>query len=113
MKIQNETMADYPLVEEMVADDYYPDHLVEKIRGLLVALCVEIETREPSTEDELLELTHAMTEAINALNEEFWAADSDLETVAREDIARTVMAILDAYGWADVDIEDAIAPRDW
>lgn len=113
MTIQNGELADYEFLREMFADGYFPNALVEKGKVLLVGLCEQIEAREPSDVAEVLALTHAVTEAFNALQEEFWDAGSEIETAAREAIAGDIAHILGVYGWAEIDIEEAIAPRDW
>ena len=38
------------IADDMSSDDYFPDHLVDKGKGLLIALCLEIEARKPTTE---------------------------------------------------------------
>ena len=53
-----------------------------------------------------------MTVAINALEEEFEANDSELETVARDSIGETVAYILKWFD-IDIDVEEAIRERDW
>lgn len=110
--IRDERLAAHEFLKDMVGDDYYPKPLVQKIVAILTRLCEQIEEQRPDDDAALFELTHAATEAINELQEEFWEADSDIETVAREAIAADFMRILDVYGY-EVDIEDAIAPRDW
>jgi hypothetical protein len=57
-------------------------------------------------------LTQATAGAFNELQEEFWAAGSDIEATARDAIGGDVEFILRAYGY-DVDIEKAIGNRDW
>jgi len=52
------------------------------------------------------------TRRINDLQEEFDAAGSELETVARDSIATTVMAMLDVFV-VDTGIETALRERDW
>jgi Family of unknown function (DUF5713) len=56
---------------------------------------------------------NAATEEFNDLESDFDEAGSELETVAREVIAENFWAIANAYGFADADIEDLIATRDW
>ncbi len=111
MPITNEQMQGHEFLAGMYRDDYFPDFLVDKGKQILVRLCERIETQKPVGES-VLELTHAATEEFNELQEEFWENDSELETVARECIADDFGTILDAYGY-EVDLEDAIAPRDW
>ena len=58
-------------------------------------------------------LTHAATEEFNALDYEFLAAGSEIETVARELIADDFVFVASAYGFEDADIEELISGRDW
>jgi len=53
-----------------------------------------------------------MTTRTFRLQGEFDEAGSELETVARDSIAATVIAILDYFG-VDIDIETALRERDW
>jgi hypothetical protein len=99
------------LLAEMVGDDYFPQHLVRKGQQLLLDLAARIELQKPAGEA-VYALTHATTEAFNDLQEEFLAEDSEIETAAREAIGADVEFILKTYGY-DVDIEEAISPRDW
>ncbi len=112
MSIEDARLAQYPFLAEMIQDTYFPKFLVEKGQKILVTLCEEIETKRPADDAALFELTHAAVERFNELAEEFYDHDSEIETAAREAIARDVMFILDVYDY-DVDIEDAIANRDW
>lgn len=110
--IKNEKAREHEFLSDMYSDGYYPNLLVDKCREILVDLCIQIETRNPTSEEELFELTHAATERINDLDEEFEDNDSELETGAREALGGDFAFILEAYGF-DVDVEDAIAPREW
>ncbi|WP_267466141.1 DUF5713 family protein [Nocardia puris] len=56
---------------------------------------------------------YAAAEEFNDLQDDFAAAGSEIETVAREAIAEEFWFVADAYGFADADIEELIAPRDW
>ncbi|HEY4243187.1 MAG TPA: DUF5713 family protein [Kofleriaceae bacterium] len=98
-------------LEPMVSDSYFPKHLVAKGQRLLAELDARIDNERPVGEA-VFALTHATTDAFNALEEEFAEADSEIETVAREAIAADVGFILERYGY-DVDLEAAIATRDW
>lgn len=113
MAIANEKIRSRELLAEMYADDFFPNFLVDKIKAILLDLCAQIEREQPKDEESLLKLTHAATEKINGLLEEFEENDSELETGAREAMGAEFEFIVRAYGYADVDIEDVIAPRDW
>jgi hypothetical protein len=112
MAIQNPKVQAYPFLEIMSRDRYYPAHLVERGQQLLIQLCEQIEQTRPEDLDALYRLTHATTEAFNALGEDFYAEDSELETVARDCIAVDFSNIAQAYGF-DADIEELVAPREW
>lgn len=113
MTIQNSKIKDYDFLLGMYRDGYYPDFLVDKIKGILMALCEDIEKENPQSQEALLILTHAATEKINALEEEFDENNSELETVAREVMGADFDYIVRAYGLMEIDIEDVIAPREW
>lgn len=87
MPITNETLKDYPFLQEMFDDDYFPDVLVEKGKKILIELCEQIESQKPKDLKALYALTHAATDRFNDLQEEFDENDSEIETAAREAIA--------------------------
>jgi len=49
----------------------------------------------------------------NELGEELYEANSEIETIAAECIAEDFAFIAEAYGFADADLEELIATRDW
>ena len=103
----------HAFLQEMYDDDYFPKRLVDKGKAILLKLCAQIEAKQPGDADAVYALTHAATERFNDLAEEFTDQDSDIETAAREAIAADFAFILKAYGFGHLDIEEAIAPRDW
>lgn len=113
MPVTNDKIKSRDMLSEMYADGYFPDFLVDKIKAILLDLCEQIEGEKPKDEDSLLKLTHAATERINDLEEEFEENDSELETGAREAMGAEFDFIVRAYGFADVDIKYVIAPREW
>jgi len=113
MTVQNVKIQAHDFLRDMYNDDYFPGFLVDKIKAILIELCEEIEKKNPQSPDDLLVLTHAATEKINALEDEFSENDSELETAAREAMGADFEYIVKAYGFTDVDIEDVIAPREW
>jgi len=113
MPITNAKMIEYSFLADMYDDDYFPDFLVDKCKGILVHLCEQVESSKPSDIDSLFKLTHAAVDGINKLGSEFEENDSELETGARESLAEDFGVILDAYGFGDAGLEDAIANRDW
>jgi hypothetical protein len=113
MPVSNSAIAQRQWLARMYRDDYFPPHLVDKIKNILLGVCERIEAEVPQSEPELLIITHAAVEEINTLQEEFEEHDSDLETEARESMGEDFLFIVRSYGFEKVDIEDVIAPRDW
>lgn len=112
MPITNESLKDYPFLQEMFDDDYFPNDLVEKGKKILIELCEQIEWQKPKDLEALYALTHAATDRFNELQEEFFENDSEIETAAREAIAADFAFIATAYGF-EADTEELIATRDW
>ncbi len=111
-ELSNPEIKEYKFLDCMYQDSYFPTFLVDKCRNILLALCYKIETNNPTTLDQLYELTHAATEKLNDLEDEFFNNDSEIETVARECLAKNFEFIANAYGF-EADIEELIAPRYW
>ena len=105
MPIANTTMADYAFLAELYEDDFFPDHVVDKGKAVLVRLCERLEADRPADLNALYVLTQAAAAEFNDLEAEFEAADSEIETVAREEICGDVYNIAVAYGFADADHE--------
>lgn len=101
----------YKLLDEMYQDEYYPNFLVDKVKGELQKVIDLLETGETDTEVIQAKWDEVVC-AINDLQEEFDENDSEIETVARECIGETVGYILDWFG-IPIDIEEAIRERDW
>ena len=97
----------------MYADAYFPKGIVDKVKAVLLGLCAQIEASQPLSLDQLYAFSHAATERINELAQEFEEHGSEIETAAREAIADDFRFIADSYGFAAADIEQLIAPRDW
>lgn len=112
MVLENPAIREHPFLKEMFDDSYFPDHLVEKGKQILLELCERIEREKPADAPAVYALTHDATERFNDLAHELYEHGSEIETVARETIARDVAFILTSYGY-EVDLEEAIAPRDW
>ncbi|MEU3573888.1 DUF5713 family protein [Kitasatospora sp. NPDC036755] len=113
MAITNQRAAEHAFLRGMYEDPYFPDHVVDKGRAVLVRLCERIEAEQPAGLAALYVLSHAATEEFNALEAEFEAAGSEIETAAREEIAEDFWVVATAYGFVDVDVEEMIAPRNW
>ncbi|WP_333737923.1 DUF5713 family protein [Streptomyces sp. IBSBF 2806] len=113
MAATNEQVTGHAFLKALYRDGYYPDHLVDRGKEILLRLCERVEAERPDGLDALYALTRAATEEFNALRDAFWEADSDLETVAREEIAGDFGFVALAYGFQDADVEELIAARDW
>ena len=113
MSITNQQVAGHAFLRLLYADGYFPDHVVDKGKEVLLRLCERIEAEQPSDLAALYALTEVATEEFNALQAEFEAAVSDIETVAREEIAEDFWFVASAYGFAEADIEELVAAREW
>jgi len=100
-------------VYDMRDDDYYPQHLVQKVVDELRKFDELLDAGERDPQ-KIQARADEVTKNINTLADEFDEADSEIETVARESIAETFYLILKEYGLEeDFDIEELIAERDW
>jgi hypothetical protein len=113
MAITNQQVTGHAFLRQLYADAYFPDPVVDKGRAILLRLCERIETEHPSDLGSLYVLTQAATEEFNLLEAEFEAAGSEIETAAREEIAEDFWFVASAYGFANADVEELIATRDW
>jgi len=112
-ELKNETVRSYSFLEDMYDDGFYPNHLVDKCKDILIELCFEIESTHPKDLDALYELTHAATLQINAMHDEFYENDSEIETTARDCISVDFTFIAASYGFEDADAGELVATRDW
>jgi hypothetical protein len=110
--LTNPAVRDRALLADMYADDYYPTHLVDACRMILVDMCHRIEAGQPKDLEGLYAITHQATMQLNELQAEFEASGSEMETGARETLGAEFDAIAKAYGF-DADAEELIAPREW
>ncbi|WP_405596882.1 DUF5713 family protein [Streptomyces sp. NBC_01410] len=113
MPITNQQVAGRAFLQPLYADTYFPGHVVDKGKAILIRLCERIEAEQPSDLAGLYVLTQAATEEFNLLEAEFEAAGSEIETVAREEIAEDFWFVASSYGFTDADVEELIATRDW
>ncbi|HEX7132134.1 MAG TPA: DUF5713 family protein [Iamia sp.] len=113
MGIEHEGLRGRVFAADLVRDEYYPDGPVALLQGVLVRLCERIEAERPADLESLYALTEAATEEINELQDAFWDAGSEIETVARDSIATEVELIAHSYGFAEADLEEMLALRDW
>ena len=113
MPIENAQVITHPFLRGMYSDGYFPDQVVDKGKAILLRLCERIEADRPGNLTDLYALTSVATEEFNLLQDDFEVAESEIETVAREVIAAAFRFIALAYGFADADVEELIAERDW
>ena len=113
MATTNQKINNYAFLQDMYRDKYFPTHLVDKGKQILLRLCEQIERQKPADLKELYVLTHAATNEFNELSLEFEEADSQIETAARDCIGTDFDFIARAYGFATADGEALIATRDW
>ncbi|MEU3608660.1 DUF5713 family protein [Streptomyces sp. NPDC035033] len=113
MAITNRKVGEHAFLRGLYEDGFFPDHVVDKGREILLRLCERIEAESPAGLPELYVLTHAATEEFNLLEAEFEAAGSEIETMAREEIGGDFRFVATAYGFPDADPEELIATREW
>lgn len=101
------------LLQGMYSDGYFPHHLVDKLRDIILSACKKIEAKEPSNLKELYVITCDATDLINDLQDEFEENDSEIETVARDEIALAFGSVAKTYGFENADLEELVATRDW
>jgi hypothetical protein len=109
----NPRVTQHPFLQGLYDDDYFPDHVVDRGKAILLRLCERIEAERPGDLAALYALTRRATEEFNDLEAEFDAAGSEIETVAREGIAGDFSFVATAYGFPDADPEELIAAREW
>lgn len=102
---------EYQLLEDMYNDGYFPDFLVDKIEAKIKDVIELLESGEKNP-DEIQDALDNMTNGINDLQEEFEDNDSEIETLARDSIATSVEYVLQWFD-VDIDVEEALAERDW
>jgi len=66
MPITNEQVKARAFLRSMYDDGYFPNHLVDKGKQILLRLCERIENEKPADEAALYVLTHAATDEFNA-----------------------------------------------
>ncbi|QEI04414.1 hypothetical protein FXN63_00100 [Pigmentiphaga aceris] len=113
MPITNPAILEHRFLAEMLDSSYYPTAVVQQGVEILQDLSAQIEATQPRNLDALYALTNAATERFNELVDAFYDAGSEIDTVARDCIAVDVLFIAQTYGFADADIEELTATRDW
>jgi hypothetical protein len=110
--LTNPALRDRAFLADMYADDFYPTHLVDACKKILIDMCHRIETEQPKDLEGLYAITQQATMQLNDLQAGFEASGSEMETGAREALGAEFDAIAKAYGF-DADVEELIAPREW
>ncbi len=110
--LTNNAVRTHSFLANMYNDSYFPDHVVDKGKKILITLCLQIEEQKPTDLNALYALTQAATDQFNDLQDEFDENESEIETVARECIGADFAFIAKAYGF-EADSEELIATRDW
>lgn len=113
MPISNQQVITHHFLRLMYEDDFYPSHLVDRGKAILLRLCERIEAERPADLAALYVLTQAATEEFNVLEADFEMAGSEIETVAREEIGENFWFVARAYGFQEADVEELIATREW
>ncbi|MEM6845639.1 MAG: DUF5713 family protein [Bacteroidota bacterium] len=111
-ELNNPNIKTHSFLDCMYRDAYFPNFLVDKCKYILLELCQNIENNKPATLEDLYKLTHAATDKLNNLEDEFLENDSEIETVARDCLGVNFEFIAKAYEF-DADTEELIATRDW
>ncbi|ECL7897229.1 TPA: hypothetical protein LWI60_002770 [Listeria innocua] len=104
-------MAEIKYLEGMYQDSFFPTFLVDKLKLYMLDMVQFLEQGSHDTETIQGKLDE-MTLAINALQDEFYENESELETGARDSIAETIIPILAHYK-IDIDIEELLREREW
>ncbi|EFR86824.1 DUF5713 family protein [Listeria marthii] len=104
-------MAEFKYLEGMYQDPFFPPFLVDKIKQLILDTVQFLGEGNHDTEAIQAKFDE-MTLAINALQDEFYENESELETGARDSIAETIIPILAHYK-VDIDIEELLREREW
>ncbi|MEU7029181.1 DUF5713 family protein [Streptomyces sp. NPDC046275] len=112
MPIANQHVAGHAFLRQMYDDPYFPDHVIDRGKAILLRLCERIEAERPSNLESLYALTQAATEEFNLLEREFVAAGSGIETVAREWICDEICFVASAYEFTEADAEELTDGRD-
>ncbi|MFD9100286.1 DUF5713 family protein [Streptomyces virginiae] len=113
MPITNQQLGGHEFLQQMYDDSYFPDHVVDQGKAILLRLCECIEVERPTDLASLYALTQAATEEFNLLERDFVAAGSEIETVAREWICDEFCFVASTYGFTDAEAEELTAGRDW
>lgn len=110
--INNSVLKNHPFLDCMYSDPYFPTSLVDVCQMILIQLCKHMDRyKNPKREHFMMHAHHAVEE-INALQNDFYAQDSEIETVARECLARDFELIAKQYDQV-IPVEEIISNREW
>lgn len=109
----NEQVLSHEFLAGMYRDAYFPDHVVDRGKAILLRLCERIEAERPQDLTALYALTNAAIEEFNELEAAFDAAGSEIETVARELICEDFWFVALTYGFPHADAEELVSGRNW
>ncbi|MCD8415390.1 DUF5713 family protein [Tenacibaculum dicentrarchi] len=112
-ELKNKKAQEYNFLKEMYSDNFFPDFLVDKCKGILFNFCKEIEFKSIVNLEDLYKLGEKYVEELNELQDEFYKNESEIETVARESIMSDFENISKIYGYENADIEILTRNRDW
>jgi len=101
----------FDYLSAMYNDSFYPTYLVDKIKSIIDKTVIFIESNS-STKNVIQEKLDEMTIDINKLQREFHENKSEIETIARDSISKTIEDILQFFK-IDICLEDALRKRDW
>lgn len=98
-------------LRRLVENEVFPKRLVRKGQQILASLDERISVDRPVGKA-VYKLTHDASRAFNDLAREFEKAGVEIDTDAREEIANDIDYILRKHDYT-VNLEEALAPRDW
>ncbi|MBR1529010.1 MAG: hypothetical protein IJ642_06885 [Oscillospiraceae bacterium] len=102
--------SNYKILQDM-SDDYYPAFLVDKLRKEIQNVIAFLETGVTDLYQIQEKLDH-MTINMNQIAEEFEDNDSEIESIARDNIAADIIKILNYFA-IPLDVETALREREW
>jgi hypothetical protein len=111
-EIENQAIKDRQMLEIMYNDQWFPNELVDKVKQIIINACYQIEQQKPATAEGFYKISHAAVDEINELQDEFFAAGSELEGAAAESIGLEFLFIAETYGY-EVDFEEVIGNREF
>ena len=97
---------------DMYEDDYYADHLVDRLKRLLnTEFLPAIE--KVKSEADIYHVASEVVRKINKLKPLFEEAECELDGVAADHIGEAMMMILQDAGYFDIDPQELLADKEW